>query len=134
MWSSLLLLAVPTIYEIVADVKEWRKDERDKKTRDVIIRAVMMALVALLDYLFVGKQTFWQSYLLSVGIFVMFFDYIMGIYLTKNPFFLGTTSKTDGIWQFLPWYLGLLVRGTLFAMSYCIYKYWDFIEFLFKQL
>lgn len=130
MWSSLLLLSLPTVYEIVADVREWRKGERDKKTHDVIIRGVMMALVALLDYLFVGKETFWQSYFLSVGIFVMFFDYIMGMYLTKNPFFLGTTSKTDGIWKFLPWYLGLLVRGTLFAMSYCIYKYWDFIDFL----
>jgi hypothetical protein len=130
---SLLLLSVPTIYEIVSDVKEWRKDERDKKTRDVIIRGLMMVLVALIDCLFVGKESFWQGYILSIGLFVMFFDYIMGIYLTKNPFFLGTTSQTDSIWKFLPWYLGVLVRGTFFAATIILYQYWDIIRFLFKH-
>lgn len=135
MWISLILLSVPTIYEIVADVNEWRKGERDKKTHDVIIRAVIMSLVSLVNCLFVDTSvTFWQSFILSVGVFIFFFDPMMGIYLKKNPFFLGTTSKTDQFWKFLPWYCQLLVRGTTLAIGFILYEYLEFIKFIFKLI
>ena len=61
----------------------------------------------------------------------MFFDYCMGIILTKNPFFLGTTSKTDSIWRFIPWYCGLLVRGMVFAISIILYEHLELVKLLF---
>lgn len=134
MWSN-LLLAIPTIYEIVTDRAEWKKDIRDKKGQDVIIRTLMMVLVAILNCLFVDPGvTFWQSFVLSVGIFVMFFDYSMGVILARNPFFLGTTSQTDSIWRFIPWYCGLLVRGMVFAISIILYEHLELVNLFFKLI
>lgn len=121
--TSLALLAFPTVLEIVADVNEWKRDIRDKKGQDVIIRGIVMILVALLNFLFVDKgASFWASFAVSVGIFVMFFDYFMGMYLTKNPFFLGTTSQSDRFLKIWPWYLTLLARGTVLAIAITLYK------------
>lgn len=132
---SLLLLTAPTIWEILTDHAEWKKDVRDKKGQDVIIRGVIMITVAALDCLVVNPEAaFWQSLLLTFGIFVMFFDYIMGILLTKNPFFLGTTSQTDRFWRFIPWYCGLLVRGTVLAIAVILYKYLELVELLLNLI
>lgn len=132
---SNLLLAIPTIFEIFTDTAEFRKNIRDKKGQDTIIRGLLMILVALLDCLFVNKDvSFWQSLFLSFGIFVMFFDYVMGMILTKNPFFLGTTSQTDRFWSFIPWYCGLLVRGTVFAIAVILYEHLELIKLLLNLI
>lgn len=134
LWS-MMLLSVPTVYEIISDVYEWRKGERDKKKRDVIIRGLMMTAVSMINcFVLAPEVTFWQSFGLSVGLFVLFFDYIMGIYLTKNPFFLGTTSQTDMFWKFIPWYIGLLMRGTVFAISFVLYKHIELIRLLLNLI
>lgn len=132
---SSFILFVPTLYEIITDRAEWKKNIRDKKGQDVIIRGLIMILVSLINCLFVNKDvTFWQSFILSFGYFVMFFDPVMGIILKQNPFFLGTTSKTDKILKFVPWYVQLLLRGTVFAISILVYTKLDIIKQLTLRL
>lgn len=132
---SSILLFLPTLFEILTDRADWKKHIKDKKGQDVIIRTILMAFVALLNYLFIDKDsTFWQSFILSVGYFVMFFDYIIGVIMARNPFFLGTTSQTDRIWKFIPWYCGLLVRGTVFAISIILYEHLELVKLIFKLI
>lgn len=120
----LALLSFPTIQEIVFDFFfEYKKGKRDNKVGDTIIRGIVIFFLSALS-LFFGAPSLWKSMLLSTGIFIMFFDYTMGILLTNNPFFLGTTSQSDRKLSIWPWYLLLLARGLFFAATVFIYYYY----------
>jgi hypothetical protein len=116
----LTLLCFPTVIELVEDYRDHKKDKRDDKVGDVVRRGILILLMAVIAKLF-GAPSIWQAALLSTGIFVMFFDYFMGMLLTNNPFFLGTTSQSDMKLKIWPWYLLLLARGVFFAATVTLY-------------
>lgn len=118
------------IIEAAVDYLDHKKGKRDKKTLDVILRVAAFVAVGFIAAPTDGK-TWWQGAILSLGLFVMFFDYIMGYLLTKNPFFLGKTSKTDSLWVRIGPIGGIIWRGVLFATALKFYYAWDQISDLF---
>ena len=128
MWSSILtwaVLSAPLVWEVLSDYNEWRKEKRDKKREDVAIRGCLMGVAAVINTHLIDPSVMaWQGFMLSAGIFIFHFDYIMGYLLTKNPFFLGTTSQTDIFLKSLSGLLGLFGRGILFAIGIFIYYFY----------
>ncbi len=120
-----VVLAVPTILEVVADYKEHKKKPGDNHVGDLIMRGIMMVVMGVIAHFINPEYAWWQGTILSIGIFVMFFDYAMGVLLTKNPFYLGTTSQTDSILRKSPWFSLLIVRGLLFVASIITYYQLD---------
>src|SRR5688572_19126555 len=93
--AALILMASPTGVEAFLDIRNYRKGKRDKKKgRDAIIRTAGFLAAGILQSLFTDHP-WWTGTLLSFGIFVMFFDYIMALGMSKRLDYLGQTAWTD---------------------------------------
>lgn len=116
-----ILLASPTIVEAYLDLKNYKKGKPDKKKgRDMVFRIIGM-LVASVIVSLTGGESWWQSALLSGGLFVMFFDVIMAVAMKKKFWYLGTTSRIDRALGSLPWIYVMLIRGFIFVCTATIY-------------
>lgn len=118
--AAFVLLALPTILEATLDYREWRQGKKDKKTLDVVLRGLGMLVVGVIVSWFTDHQ-FWQGTLYSLGIFILFFDYIMGELLIGDIFFLGSTSKTDKGLKKYSKYLLMVGRIVFFISSAIVY-------------
>lgn len=118
-----LLLASPLIWESITDIREYKKGKRDDKKKDVYVRGGIALGASWLVSLLNPNVTILQALALSIGIFVMFFDYIVAYGMTKRLTFLGTTAKTDGLWARIGPLGGLLWRSIIFAT--CLIVYYD---------
>lgn len=121
------ILSLPALVEAGLDYfKEYLKGIADKKGLDVVIRLGGFIAAGVIVSLFT-TQYWWQGAILSLGIYIMIFDYIMGTLIKKNPFYLGTTSWTDRLIGWMPWFTILILRGILFAATVQVYYQLDLI-------
>lgn len=134
---AFLLMSLPAVAEVIADVKEWKNNIRDKKGLDVVFRVLGMTLVGIFQSWFTDIS-WWQGAILSAGIFILTFDYIMGYFLTKHKkgwsltkrlTFLGTTSRIDRFLREIHWPFVLFFRGIIFAV--CITAYYDLHKIIY---
>ena len=91
-----LILLLPMLWEVPSDlyrIKVQKKEDNHKA--DILPRIVLTAIAGLLLIPF--GHPFYAGMLYSGAIFICFFDLIMGLFLKGNPFYKGTTSKTDKI-------------------------------------
>src|SRR5690242_6032100 len=113
--AQLLLLASPTIVEATSDYIDFKRGKEDKKRFDVFLRSLLTISVGVAASYINGLDFNWlQGIVMSFGVFVMFFDYIMGYLLTGDPFFLGETAETDKEMTRMPEKRLLLYRGIVF--------------------
>lgn len=75
---SITALFAPLIWELIND----RYGDEDKKL-DVLIRVILGLAAALVNFILIGKPIL-DSFLLSMAIFFMLFDYLINIILYKN--------------------------------------------------
>lgn len=134
------ILAMPTIIEAILDFRAHKKEQAkakadpkykpkgDNHKEDLKMRAALMIVAGIAVSLLDPGHAAWQGVILSLGIFVMFFDYLMGFLLTKNPFYLGETSQTDSWWAAIPLHGALLWRGILFVSA--ITAYYDLAKII----
>ena len=114
---AFIILSIPMILEIIQDNRDFKKEKKDKKVLDVILRVVILLPLTYLAGPVLTGQTMWQGLILATGIYVMFFDFIMGYIVKKNIFYLGNTSKLDQIWGRVPWHMQIPIRGILLASA-----------------
>ena len=107
LFYSLLLLSVPWILEAVLDLYDAKvKKKSDNHKKDIwLVRIPAFIGVSILNVILFPNEFIWlvqlgQGFALAFGLFVMFFDPVMGIGLKGNPFYLNSTgdagtSKTD---------------------------------------
>lgn len=122
-----IVLIMPTILEVTLDridIKRFGTD-RHKSTGDLLVRGSALFFAGFLAHLISPDKAIWQGAVLALGMFVMFFDYIMGYLLTKNPFYLGKTSQSDRFLSEMPWYGILFFRGVLFVSTIATYYQLD---------
>jgi hypothetical protein len=118
---AFLILSLPMLVEAYLDIRNYRKGRPDKKKgRDAVFRVLAMLLLGAACTVLTGK-TWWQGALLSAGIFVMFFDYLMAWGMSKRLDYLGKTSVTDKMISWMPWFAVLFFRGIIFAICATIY-------------
>lgn len=117
---KILLLLIPTIAEIINDrFGETLKDKRN----DVWMRGFLMLSIAA------AHATTWKVYvaqvLLSIGFFVLLFDYLINIVLRKpNWFTYLSDSPTDKRWKsWNPW-LRFGIRVVFFLSTLLLYTLW----------
>lgn len=109
---------IPIAWEAITDYRDNKKEKKDRKALDVLYRAVWYTAVGtILHITGIMNQTFWQFAILGLGSYVMVFDYIMGYLLKKNIFYVGTTSKLDQLWGFVPPWGSIIIRGIIFASA-----------------
>ncbi len=114
------LLSAPMIVEIIIDKIDFKKGKKDKKILDIILRAgALLPLTYLTSH--IDHKTMWQGYVLAIGLYVMFFDYIIAWLMFKNPFYLGKTSKLDQLWAMCGPIGGFVIRGILFGICLTAY-------------
>jgi hypothetical protein len=114
-WMGVL---TPIVWEAITDYRDSQKEKKDRKVQDVMYRALWYTAVGLLFHATgIMEQSFWQFALLGLGLYVMVFDYIMGYLLKKNIFYVGTTSKLDQLWGFVPPWGSVIIRGIIFAST-----------------
>ena len=128
-----LVLFVPTVLEAALDYREHKKrEERAKKdpnykpkgdnhVGDLVMRGALMVVMGIIAHFIDPQYMWWQGSILSLGIFIMFFDFIMGYLLTKNPLYLGKTSQTDRKLVGLSGFATIFCRGILFASAVTTY-------------
>jgi len=109
---------IPIAWEAITDYRDNKKEKKDRKALDVLYRAVWYTAVGIVLHITgIMSQTFWQFAILGLGSYVMVFDYIMGYLLKKNIFYVGTTSKLDQLWGFVPPWGSVIIRGIIFASA-----------------
>ena len=125
---TILIAFIPTIVESVTDLYRAKvKHLVDTHTKDIwMLRIPIIIGISLLTPLifpneFVYWVHFWQMVALSSGIFIMFFDPIMGIGLGHGPFYLGTTSKTDVWFKLIPTWQLYFLKSCLLITGVLIY-------------
>ena len=134
---ALLILAGPMVWERRND----RRGDFNKKG-DVIIRALLMALVSIVNYLlryfnFMHIESLWhmiigtsQAFLMSIAEFFLIFDYSIAKKFSKDPFsYLGKSGWFDN----LKWWRGFdlkIGRLKISAQS----KFWPWWRFFIRIL
>lgn len=131
-WYALLLLALPTILRLTFD---WytisRKKVEVNHKQHTIFTALGMIIVSWIVWRIEPVQYLIQPVFLSIGIFVLFFDYMLNLLRGKNFFYIdrGTDGKqslsdkaysvmgTFGTAFFKLWVVGVCM-GVYFYMSY----------------
>ena len=126
--TTWLLVSLPMVAEILTDYKDYKNGTKDNKPMDVVLRGLLILFVS-----FVVKQfqpadvPLWHIFLLGFGVYIMFFDFIMGYLIKGNIFYLGSTSKLDKALKVLPLEGIVLFRGIIFVSTIAIYYKWGII-------
>ncbi len=122
-------LCLPLLWELWDD----RNGEKHPNN-DWALRALFMVLGSGLASLFSHKHNMIQNLLLSLGIFVFFFPYLMNIVHLKRKV---TTDKkwwdhlskdawpdNQDWWNGIPWFARLVLVGIVFAATLMVYNCW----------
>lgn len=131
--ASILLLSLPWIIEVGLDLYDSKRGKVDKHKEDIwAFRTPLTALVSILNVVIFPNDFVWwvhglQSAGLSIGLFILCFDMAFGIGFKKNPFYLGTTSKTDVWLSKLRPHEILSMRLIIFSIFISIYTQLDYI-------
>lgn len=103
------------------DVRNYRKGKPDKKKgRDAVFRTIGFFAAGVAQSLFTDHP-WWTGTILSFGLFVMFFDYIMAWGMSKRLDYLGKTAWTDRLIGWMAWPYILFIRGWVFAVALTFY-------------
>jgi hypothetical protein len=84
---SIILLFAPTVLELFDDTKGDKN-----KAADVLLRCLLGVGVALVGFFLIGKPIL-DSFILSMAIHFMFFDYLITFILLRN----GTIEQPRGV-------------------------------------
>jgi hypothetical protein len=124
---SILTLFSPLLWELYNDLNGETVEE---KMNDVLWRLLLTAVAALTNFFLIGKPIL-DSFILSMAIHFMFFDYLINIILYKNNvidyanWFSHTGKKgvidNIGFWKKMNPWTKLLVRVGVLVMSILIY-------------
>lgn len=130
---TLLILSLPVFVEAFQDYRDYKAGVADKKTKDVIfLRLPLMIFLSGLNVVaFPNEYIFWlqwfQGFVLSLGLFFLLFDPLMGYLLVGNIRFLGTTSKSDSILGKMTWWQVFFLRFWVMAVAWGVYFNMDLI-------
>jgi hypothetical protein len=125
--ATWLLMSLPMVAEVLTDYKDYKAGTKDNKPVDVILRGLLIAFTAFVVKQYQPDVPFWHIFLLGVGIYIMFFDFIMGYLIKGNIFYLGETSKLDKLLKSTPLEGIVFVRGTIFVSTIAVYYDWGTI-------
>lgn len=119
-------LSMPTIVEVINDAHgDYDKD------KDTIKRVILMAASSLLTMALTDRT--WSPWLMTFGIFMFFFDYVVTYYLIKNKVveikgatwfnYLGKIGRFDNfkVWKRMRPGYRLLIRTIIFAAALIFY-------------
>jgi hypothetical protein len=122
---SILVLFAPLTWELIND----RFGDEDKKL-DVLIRVILGIASALVNFILIGKPIL-DSFILSMAIFFLAFDYLINIILYKNDVidyanWFSYTSKKGvidniGFWKKMNPWTKLGVKVGVLAVAILIY-------------
>ena len=127
---ALLFLIVPTVAELIDDRNGDKHPNNEIYWRGALM-VVMSALAAVVSPMLGFGADFLRSLLLTVGIFVFFFPYLINIVLYKrgvisNPKWWNHLSDTawpdkHPWWKGTPWYARLFVVAWILAVTAVLY-------------
>jgi hypothetical protein len=118
---AFIIMSVPVLIEVLVDLREIKKKGTDKrKGNDMIWRAVLCLWCGFVQS-WITDYSWWQGAILSGGIFLLTFDYIMALCLGKKFHYLGTTSHIDRFLRDFHWPYVLFVRGLIFVATATVY-------------
>lgn len=132
-WYSLFLLTLPTILRLAYDYYTIvNKKTEVNHLQHTLITSAGMIIVSCIVWRLEPIKYLFQPFLLSTGIFVLFFDYLLSVLRGKNPFYIdegkdGKQSYADRVYErigpigtafFKLWYVLVVI---------CFYFYWTLI-------
>jgi hypothetical protein len=118
--------------EAYLDLRDAKRGIPDDHTKDVwAFRTPAMFIVSAINVLAFPNEFVWwvhglQSLGLSFALFVLCFDMAFGIGFKGNPFYLGTSSKTDQWLSKLRPHEILAMRLIIFSLFILIYTQLDY--------
>lgn len=113
--------------EIVLDWYYIRKKKKSDKPQTTIIRAVLAILVGIIIDR-AGIADWWRFIVLLIGVYVVFFDYLINILVLKRKLFYVPENPMgwDKVIAGLPFYGVLFFRLWIALSAYYIYIGWVF--------